>query len=106
MSPHNRWLIILKVTIIFSKKTIKKQSKTFKNAINLFNKDASKIKNTSVSDQVWPDALVRTGDCLFKEKKYNEALDFLQQSHSKKERKSGICHVSKRYDRRIDWRAL
>jgi len=65
-------------------KDYKKSEQNFKNAINLFNKDASKIKNTSVSDQVWPDALVRTGDCLFKEKKYNEALDFYNKAIQKK----------------------
>lgn len=65
-------------------KDYKKSEQNFKNAINLFNKDASKMKNTSVSDQVWPDALVRTGDCLFKEKKYNEALDFYNKAIQKK----------------------
>lgn len=57
----------------------KNAEKSFRNALTAF-KQSKNIKNKDISDKMWPDAMVRTGDCLFKVGKYKEALSFYDQA--------------------------
>jgi len=58
--------------------------KSFKNAIVGFNLHGNKVKNKDLLDIVWPDALVRAGDCLFKNRKYQDAMTLYDQAIQKK----------------------
>lgn len=66
-------------------KDFKNAEKNFRNALDLFKQNASKIKNKDITDRIWPDAMVRTGDCLFKDRKYKEAVVFYNQAIQKKQ---------------------
>ena len=66
-------------------KDYSKAEKEFIASLELFNKNASKIKNKTVTEKVWPDAMVRTGDCLFKYRNYQEAMKFYDQAIQKKQ---------------------
>ncbi len=48
--------------------------KAFAQAGNLIQTHAAKIKNKQITDVVWPDAIVRKGDCQFKLRQYKEAV--------------------------------
>jgi tetratricopeptide (TPR) repeat protein len=57
--------------------------KSFKNAIVGFSLNEDRIKDDDLIQRIWPDALVRTGDCLFKSKKYPDALSYYNQAIKK-----------------------
>ena len=57
-------------------KDYKNAEKSFKNSIVGFNLNQQNIKNQDLLNRVWPDAIIRSGDCLFKSRKYQEALTF------------------------------
>lgn len=65
-------------------KDFKNAEKTFKSALDLFKQNASKIKNKDITEKIWPDAMVRTGDCLFKDRKYKDAVNYYDQAIQKK----------------------
>lgn len=52
----------------------------FKNAIVGMNVDRNNIKNDYILNRILPDAFIRAGDCLFKQKKYDSAIVFYDQS--------------------------
>lgn len=54
--------------------------KQFRQVLSGFNATSGKIKNKDLIEKIWPDALVRVGDCLFKYNKYNEAMTFYTQA--------------------------
>ena len=56
----------------------------FKNSIVGVNLGREEISNKYILDRILPDALLRAGDCLFKQKKYEEALLFYNQSIDRK----------------------
>ncbi len=60
-------------------KDFKNAEKSFKNALVGFNINANNVQNKELLDKVWPDAMVRTGDCLFKANKYQEAIGYYNQ---------------------------
>lgn len=62
-----------------------KAEKEFKSALELFSKNAAKFKNKTITEKVWPDAMVRTGDCLFKYRSYQEAMKYYNQAIQKKQ---------------------
>ncbi len=64
----------------FMEKNYLQAEKYFRQAVTGFSANATKIKNKDLLENVWPDALLRTGDCLFKYNKYNEAMTFYQQA--------------------------
>ncbi len=57
----------------------------FKQSINLIKTSATKIKNKQITDNIWSDALVRTGDCLFKKRAYKDAKTYYNQAVDKKQ---------------------
>lgn len=57
----------------------------FIQSINLIKSNVAKIKNKQVTENIWPDALVRTGDCLFKRRAYKEAKNYYNQAIDKKQ---------------------
>jgi tetratricopeptide (TPR) repeat protein len=59
--------------------------KSFKNVLVAFNINASNFKNKELLNKIWPDALIRTGDCLFKSRKYQDAAGFYAQAINKKQ---------------------
>lgn len=61
-------------------KNYKDAERSFKNCITGFNLNKGSIKNKQLTDQIFPDALMRTGDCLFKNRNYAEALQFYKQA--------------------------
>jgi tetratricopeptide (TPR) repeat protein len=66
-------------------KDYKKAEQNFKSALDLFKQNASKIKNKDITEKIWPDAMVRTGDCLFKDRKYKDAVSYYDQAIQKKQ---------------------
>lgn len=66
-------------------KEYKNAEKSFKNAIVGFNIKRNSIKNNDLLNKVLPDALVRTGDCLFKSNQYQDAMVFYEQAIAKKQ---------------------
>ncbi|MBC7886188.1 MAG: tetratricopeptide repeat protein [Saprospiraceae bacterium] len=66
-------------------KDYKNAEKSFKNAIVGFNINREKIKNNDLLNKVLPDALIRTGDCLFKSRQYKDAMVFYEQAISRKQ---------------------
>lgn len=66
-------------------KDYKNAEKSFKNAVVGFNLNASKIKSKELLDKIWPDAQIRTGDCLFKANKYKDALGYYNEVIKKKQ---------------------
>lgn len=66
-------------------KDFKNAEKSFKNAIVGFNLNRNTIKNNDILNKILPDALVRTGDCLFKSRKYEDAMVFYEQAISRKQ---------------------
>ncbi len=48
----------------------------FKNTITSINNNRQQISNTEITDRLYPDAVVRAGDCLFRLNKYEEAYTF------------------------------
>jgi tetratricopeptide (TPR) repeat protein len=65
-------------------KDFKNAEKNFISALELFKQNASKIKNRDIAEKIWPDAMVRTGDCLFKDRKYKDAVGYYNQAIQKK----------------------
>ncbi|MGB4960541.1 MAG: tetratricopeptide repeat protein, partial [Saprospiraceae bacterium] len=59
--------------------------KSFKNAIVGFSLQKDKIKNMELLNEIWPDALARVGDCLFRVNKYKEAGTYYDQVIAKKQ---------------------
>ncbi len=57
----------------------------FKNAIVGLNLNSQDIQSEYLLNRVLPDAFVRAGDCLFKQRKYNDAKNFYNQSVSRKQ---------------------
>ena len=72
-------------------KDYKNAEKSFKNALVAFNLHSKKIKNQELLNNVWPDAMVRTGDCLFKANKYADALGFYDKAIQQK--KGGLVYA-------------
>jgi tetratricopeptide (TPR) repeat protein len=66
-------------------KQYKKAGVDFKNAIVGINLQREKIKNDAILSRLLPDAFIRTGDCLFKEKEYTEAKKFYDQAISRRQ---------------------
>ncbi len=66
-------------------KDFKNAEKSFKNALVGFNINGAGVKNKELTDKIWPDALLRTGDCLFKANKYKDALSFYNEAIRKKQ---------------------
>jgi tetratricopeptide (TPR) repeat protein len=58
----------------------KDAERSFKNSITGFNLQKGKLKNTVLTAKIYPDAMIRTGDCVFKQKNYKEALQFYSQA--------------------------
>ncbi|MBL0025515.1 MAG: tetratricopeptide repeat protein [Saprospiraceae bacterium] len=57
--------------------------KSFKNSIVGFNINSGMLKSKELLNEIWPDALVRAGDCLFKNRKYQEAITYYDQAIKK-----------------------
>lgn len=57
----------------------------FKNAIVGLNGQRGSLTNQSILTRVLPDAFVRAGDCLIKNKKYKEALTYYDQAIERKQ---------------------
>jgi len=66
-------------------KDFRNAEKSFKNALVGLNINSVRIKNKDLTDKIWPDALLRTGDCLFKANKYKDALGFYDEVIRKKQ---------------------
>lgn len=64
----------------FMEKEYLQAEKYFRKCVAGFEAHQTMMKNNHLLEKVWPDALVRTGDCLFKYNKYNEALSFYHQT--------------------------
>lgn len=52
----------------------------FASANRLIKDNAGKIKNIQILNRVWPDALVRSGDCQFSAGQYQQALPYYTQA--------------------------
>lgn len=63
----------------------KNAEKSFKNALVGLNTGSKEIKDKKILEKVWPDAMVRTGDCLFKSRKYKDALTYYNQAIDRKQ---------------------
>ena len=48
----------------------------FQFAIDRILKAAPRLQNTSITERVLPDAYIRAGDCLFKERRYSQAKEY------------------------------
>lgn len=59
--------------------------KSFKNVLVAFNLNSNTFTNKDLVNKIWPDALIRTGDCLFKSRKYQDAIGFYNQAINKKQ---------------------
>ncbi|MCZ2101489.1 MAG: tetratricopeptide repeat protein [Chitinophagales bacterium] len=59
--------------------------KAFTQTHALIQAQLSKIKNKQISEVVWPDAIVRIGDCQFKRKQYKDAVKTYDQVVQKKQ---------------------
>lgn len=57
----------------------------FKNCIVGININREEIRNDVMLNRILPDAFIRTGDCLFKQKSYNNAKTFYDQAISRKQ---------------------
>ncbi len=75
----------------FMEKDYLQAEKYFRQVVSGFNTNAPKIKNKDLLEKVWPDALLRTGDCLFKYNKYNEAMTFYNQAIQRN--KGGVAYA-------------
>lgn len=58
---------------------------SFKSAVQLFQQNSGKLKNEEITEKVWPDAIVRLGDCLFKKRDYKAAMTYYNQAIQKKQ---------------------
>lgn len=58
---------------------------SFKSAVQLFQQNSGKMKNPEITDKVWPDAIVRLGDCLFKKRDYKAAMTYYNQAIQKRQ---------------------
>ena len=63
----------------------KNAEKSFKNVLTGFNIKDTKIQDPQLMSKVWPDAMVRTGDCLFKSRNYKDALSYYNQAIARKQ---------------------
>ncbi len=61
-------------------KDFKHAEDNFTKAARLFQQNEGKLKNKEITDKVWPDAMVRLGDCYFKARKYKDALSWYNQA--------------------------
>ncbi len=52
----------------------------YRECLNGIEANREKIKNPIIVDKIYQDALIRTGDCLFKNKSYNDALRYYHKS--------------------------
>ena len=59
--------------------------KSFKNVLVGFNLNSTALINKDLSNKIWPDAIIRTGDCLFKSRKFQDAVGFYSQAINKKQ---------------------
>lgn len=57
--------------------------KSFKNVLVGFNLNSTALINKDLSNKIWPDAIIRTGDCLFKSRKFQDAVGFYSQAINK-----------------------
>lgn len=68
----------------FKTKDYKNAESQFKSAVVGINVNKNPYTNEYILDRVFPDALIRTGDCLFWQKKLREAKSFYDQAITKK----------------------
>ncbi|MBK9734286.1 MAG: tetratricopeptide repeat protein [Saprospiraceae bacterium] len=66
-------------------KDYKNAEKSFKNAIVGFNLNRENLKNDEIINKILPDALIRTGDCLFRSRSFQDAMVFYEQAIAKKQ---------------------
>jgi tetratricopeptide (TPR) repeat protein len=57
----------------------------FKKTISTINSNRNSIANETIMNRILPDAYVRTGDALFKSRKYSDALTFYKQAIDRKQ---------------------
>ena len=69
----------------FRQKQYGDAEKAFTQTGQLIQTHASKIKNKQITEVIWPDAVVRTGDCLFKRRQYKDAAMSYNQVVQKKQ---------------------
>lgn len=69
----------------FKQKQYNQAESAFRQASALFKSNASKFKSKQIIEYIWPDAIVRNGDCLFKNRNYKEAVQFYNQAIEKKQ---------------------
>lgn len=62
----------------------KDAERSFKNTITGINLQKNTLKNESITSKILSDALLRTGDCVFKQRNYKEALEFYNRAISAK----------------------
>lgn len=69
----------------FKQKQYNDAESAFKQSVSLIKANVSKIKNKHITEEIWPDALIRTGDCLFTKRDYKNAKLFYNQAFDKKQ---------------------
>ncbi|HMP29815.1 MAG TPA: tetratricopeptide repeat protein, partial [Saprospiraceae bacterium] len=57
----------------------------FKKSITSINSNRNTFTNETILNRILPDAYVRTGDCMFKSRKYKDALTYYEQAIERKQ---------------------